>query len=114
MGATSVTGKGLGVGKGKGPKNNRTEFVPLLSPHVVTAGHCTTSDGGIVTVTFTSPLSGNANNYVVVVSAASGTTSHSIAKTTNSDGNFSAFTLTGATSTVHSYIVSTAGVPFVE
>jgi hypothetical protein len=114
MGATSVTGKGIGVGRGKGPKNNRTEFVPLLSPHVVTAGHCTTSGGGTVTVTFTTPLVGAAANYAVVASAASGTTSHSIAKTTNSDGNFSAFTLTGANSTAHSYIISTVGVPFVE
>lgn len=114
MGATSVSGKGLGVGRGKGPKNNRTEFVPLLSPHVVTAGHCTTSGGGTVTVTFPTPLSGAATSYAVVATAATGTTSHSIAKTTNSDGNFSSFVLTGANSTAHSYIVVNTGVAFIE
>lgn len=113
MGATSVTGKGIGVGRGKGPKNNRTEFVPLLSPHVVTAGHCTTS-GTTVTVTFPTPLPGSATNYAVVATAATGTTSHSIAKTTNSDGNFSSFVLTGANNTAHSYIVVKTGVAFVE
>ena len=114
MGATSVSGKGLGVGRGKGPKNGRTEYVPLLTPHIVTAGHCTTSSGGTITVTFSAPLVGSASNYVVVATPATGSTAASIAKTTDSDGNFSAFTLTGAVSTVHGYMVSSAGMPFIE
>lgn len=114
MGATSVSGKGLGVGRGKGPKNGRTEYVPLLTPHIVTAGYCTTSGAGTVTVTFPAPLVGAASNYVVIATPAAGSTAARVTTTTDSDGNFSAFTLTGAVSTAHGYMVSTAGMPFVE
>lgn len=114
MGATSVSGKGLGVGKGKGPKNGRTQYVPFLSPHIVTAGYCTTSGAGTITVTFPAPLVGAASSYVVIATPATGSTAPHVATTNDSDGNFASFTLTGANSTVHGYMVSTAGMPFVE
>lgn len=114
MAATSVTGVGLGVGKGKSAKNGRTMSVPILTPHVITAGHATTSGSGTVTVTFPAPLTGSNVNYAVVVTPASGTTVARVSKTDNSDSNFSSFTITGANSTAHSYIVVSTGVPFVE
>jgi hypothetical protein len=112
MSATSVTGKGLGAAKHKGPKNGRNNFVPLLSPRVITAGVVTLS-GGTATVTFPAPLTGDHTKYAVVVTAASGSTLPVVAKTNNSDSNFVSFTITGG-NVVHNYIVVSTGVPFVE
>lgn len=114
MGATSVTGVGQGAAySNKGNRNGRDCYVPLASPHVVTAGIVTTSDGGTVTVTFPTPLTGGHAKYAVIVTAATGTTSCSVAKTNDSNDDFSYFVITGAVSTVHNYIVVTTGVPFV-
>lgn len=114
MGASSVTGVGQGAAySNKGNRNGRDCYVPLASPHVVTAGMATTSSGGTVTVTFPTALTGSHATYAVVVTAATGTTSCSVAKTNDGDGNFSYFVITGAVSTAHNYVVVTAGVPFV-
>lgn len=114
MAATSVTGVGLGIGKSKGPKNGRTVSVPMLSPHVITAGHATTSGGGTVTVTFPTALSGSNVNYAVMATPGAGSTAPRVTKTDDSNGNFASFTITGANSTAHSYVVISVGVPFIE
>jgi hypothetical protein len=109
MGATSVTGKGKGAANHKGPKNNRDVYVPLLSPHVVSAGHVTVS-GGATTVTFPSPLTGSNTGYAVVVTAQAATTTvvKVTTKTNNSDGNFASFVVTGD-NIAYSYIVVKTG-----
>lgn len=112
MGATSVTGVGNGPAfNNKGPHNGRDVYVPLLSPHVVTAGTITLS-GTTGTVTFPVALTGDKSKYAVVATPATGTTAPAIAKTNDSDGNFASFTITGGSGVVHDYIVCTSGVPF--
>jgi hypothetical protein len=47
MGATSVTGKGVGAAEpNKGPNNGRNNYVSLLDPHVVFSGTVFMDTGG--------------------------------------------------------------------
>lgn len=65
MGATSVTGKGLGAARTqKGPGNGRDYWVPQVNPHVVAAGTATLA-AGTVNVKFPAVLADA--NYVVMV-----------------------------------------------
>ena len=65
MGATSATGKGVGMaGSQKGPGNNRNMFEPMVNPHIIAAGKVTLDTnaaavvfGGVDSVT---------GNYVVL------------------------------------------------
>lgn len=46
MGATSVTGTGVGAGEpNKGPLNNRSQYVSILDPHIVYSGTFYNNDG---------------------------------------------------------------------
>ena len=46
MGATSVTGKGVGAAEpNKGPGNNRNNYASLLDPHVVFSGKAFPNNG---------------------------------------------------------------------
>jgi hypothetical protein len=65
MGATSVTGVGLGAARTqKGPGNGRDYFVPQVNPHVIAAGSVTLS-GGTAAVVFPTALADA--NYVVTL-----------------------------------------------
>jgi hypothetical protein len=76
MGASSVTGVGLGSATNsglKGPSNGRNFFVPQLCPHVVMAGevvtaHATDQYAGQATVYFPEgPLPKSETEYVVML-----------------------------------------------
>ena len=117
MGATSVTGVGQGPAEGnKGPMNNRQQFVPLLTPHVVCAGTVTTDGGtGAADVVFPTPLTGSETGYVVLltVEAAAGA-GHEVAvtaKTDDADDNFASFSvITTVAGEDIMWVVITAGV----
>lgn len=95
MGATSVTGIGPGSSEGlhKGPGNGRNLFVPLQTPHVISAGTVTLASG-VATVTFPTPLGGSETGYVVMLTAEADDYASVSAKTDNADGNFASFAIT--------------------
>ena len=69
MGATSVTGQGVGIAnEEKGPGNGRNYFVPEATPHVVAAGSDTLdSRTSTIRVTFPNPLPEEAAKYAVII-----------------------------------------------
>lgn len=95
MGATSVTGKGIGASYSgaKGPGNGRNFFVPQITPHVIASGTVTLASN-TATVTFPAALSGSETNYVVMVTPEANTHAYVSAKT-DSGGNFVSFAITG-------------------
>lgn len=117
MGATSVTGKGVGASYGgiKGPGNNRNFFVPQITPHIVAAGVVTLS-GGTATVTFPTALTGSGSSttvpkYVVMLTARSATTTlPRVTTLTDTSGNFASFVITGNGTDVIGWTVVTTGV----
>ncbi|RDJ35549.1 MAG: hypothetical protein DWQ19_12085 [Crenarchaeota archaeon] len=111
MGATSVTGKGQGAAfNNKGPHNGRNVYVPLLSPHIVAAGHATTAGGGTVTVTFPEALPLAAANYVVMLTAADATTTlPRVTTKTDSSSKFASFVITAEGSKSIAWAVMTDG-----
>ena len=67
MGATSVTGQGVGIAnEEKGPGNGRNYFVPEATPHVVAAGTATLN-GTLISVTFPHVLAESKTAYAVAV-----------------------------------------------
>ena len=95
MGASTVTGKGMGAAHNlKGPGNNRNYFVPQVNPHVVAAGEVALV-GGSLTVTFPNALAGGEARYVVVLTSTTANAAYVSAKTDNGDGNFASFEITG-------------------
>src|SRR5689334_19934187 len=96
MGATSVTGTGLGSADGhnKGPHNGRDLFVPLQSAHVVAAGTGTLGSGTLA-VTFPTPISGGAAGNVALAESLTGNRARVSAKTNDGDGNLESITITG-------------------
>lgn len=112
MGATSVTGKGPGASYSgmKGPGNNRSFFVPQITPHVIVAGEVALV-GGAATVTFPTPLAGTQANYVVMLTTNGATNLCTVGtKTNNGDGNFVSFTIAGNTTNSIMYAVMNKGV----
>ena len=109
MGATSVTGTGKGAAfNNKGPHNGRDQFVPLLSPHVVLAGNITLT-GTTGTVTFVAPMPSSKTNYVVMVTATSGTTLPVVTTKTDVNSLFTSFVITGGSGSTNDYMVCTVG-----
>lgn len=107
MGATSVTGTGNGAAYGqKGPHNNRDQYVPLTSPHVVDAGSITLS-GGTATYHFPHAMPYSKTYYSVVATASSGSTAITVTKVDTSSA-FTHFTITGA-NTAHDFVVVYTG-----
>jgi hypothetical protein len=97
MGATSVTGVGVGVANNqKGPGNNRDYFAPRNGPHVIAAGTVTTALTA-ATVTLPDHVDLPAANYVVLlttVDAAAAARGVSVTvKTNNAAGLFTSFTI---------------------
>lgn len=117
MGATSVTGVGVGSSEKsglKGPGNLRNHFVPVVSPHVVCAGTVTASSN-VLTVTFPTPLSGGGAKYVVMLTVVDSAINASdivvTAKTDNTDGDFESFAIaTQDAAQVVDYMVVSKGV----
>lgn len=102
MGATSVTGKGLGDAHPgiKGPGNGRNVFKPLLSANVVAADSIVLAEGE-GTVTFPTPLDGGHEMYVIMLTG-EGSTVPYVSGKTNDEGVFVSFDITGGTTdTIH-------------
>ena len=72
MGATSVTGSGVGDATNKGPGNGRDTFVPLTSPKILLTGQVLLNGDGEATVA-TPPLPGAEEDHSVFVSLVEGT-----------------------------------------
>jgi hypothetical protein len=112
MGATSVTGVGLGVASNlKGPGNNRDYFVPRNGPHIVLTGSATVGGGGSIAVTLPAPLTGGGASYMVMVSdrgAVAGATSY-VKAADDGHGDFTEMTLYGTAAHVLDYVVLTVG-----
>jgi hypothetical protein len=97
MGATSVTGVGVGVANNqKGPGNNRDYFVPRNGPHVIAGGVVTTA-ANVATVTLPEHVDLPAASYVVILQtldAAAAARGVSVtAKTNNGAGLFTSFSI---------------------
>jgi hypothetical protein len=99
MGASYVAGTAPGLGAangGKGPGNERNQYVPLLSPHVVAAGYANLT-GTTITVTLASPLAGGYAKYgIFLTNAEANTTVAQVTARTDSGGNFVSFQITTA------------------
>ena len=109
MGASSVTGHGLGSAFPgvKGPGNGRNVGVPQVNPHVVAAGNVALV-AGAATITFPNVLPEAAANYVVLLTpvAAHLTT---VGAKTNVDSQFSSFTIVGTGTDTVGWVVVKAG-----
>ena len=111
MGASSVTGKGVGAaGNQRGPANGRDYFVAKVSPHVVKAGTVTLDGSGDATVTFSAPLANAAAKYVVIATNInSSATAVSVVSQNDVSSQFANFVLKGTASKVVNYIVVSVG-----
>ena len=109
MGATSVTGVGPGAADGnKGPGNGRSQFVPLLTPHVIAADTVTLS-GTTFTVTFPTALPEASTEYSVILTGVS-TTEAYVSTKTDVSSEFTSFVITGGSGELVDYIVVQHGV----
>lgn len=113
MGASSVTGVGLGAAEKlgiKGPGNLRNEFVPQVCPHVVAAGTGLIKTNACA-VAFPEPLALSKTHYVVMWSSEAATLASPYVTKNDTDSKFSDFVITGtaADNTVIDWIVVTAG-----
>lgn len=99
MGATSVTGKGLGSAdkRQKGSEHLRIGSEKIIGPRVVYAGAITLDSSGDGTVVLPL-LAGSASNYVVQVTHRDTTTPAAIAATLAFSSNASTVTVKGAAS----------------
>lgn len=110
MGASSVTGVGLGGAENqKGPGNGRNQYVPLITPHVVAAGS-TALVGGSYTHTFPEVLAETKANYAVVVTSRAAAVAYCSTKT-DTDSKFSSFVVTGTGTNEFDWIVVKTGIP---
>ena len=109
MGASSVTGKGLGAADHgvKGPHNGRNHFLASISPHVVAAGSVALATGA-ATVTFPAALENGKANYVVMATALSANGA-SVSSMTNVSGQFASFDLAGTGTDTVMWVVCTVG-----
>lgn len=109
MGSSNTQGNGHGAATSqKGPGNGRNYYVPQVTPHIVTADYVTLS-GTTKTVNFPKSLSGDKAKFAVVVTSDSATACYVSARTNDSDGNFSGFTITGGSGAHVSYVVVNNG-----
>jgi hypothetical protein len=109
---TGISGPGSAENNGmKGPGNGRNQYVPLVSPHVISA-NTTTLTGGTSLITFPAPYLGDKSKYMVFAQAVGGSGTHVNVTQMNNDemGNFASFQLTGASGTVCNWLVVNRGV----
>lgn len=111
MAASSVTGTGNGSAEGssKGSERMTNSVSHLIGTRVVAANRVSLS-GGVATVTFPVPLTGDKANYIVICNALnSSTVARPSALNNDSDGNFASFAVAGGSSDVVYYIVAKVG-----
>ena len=93
MGASSVTGTGVGAGEpNKGPLNNRTQYVSILDPHVVYSGTVYIEEGGEVDVELPEYVWDVPEKLTIVTAGKAFGTD----KNVNVDGVVTSFTIAGA------------------
>lgn len=105
MGASSVTGVGLGSAEGatKGAMERQTLGVShLIGPHIVHAGQATCS-GGTASVVF--PLSGSSSDYIVLVTNTDASSPAATSATLAISSGVATVSLVAAGSDVVSYAV---------
>jgi len=94
MGASSVTGTGVGAGEpNKGPLNNRTQYVSILDPHVVYSGtvYIEEGEGGEVNVELPEYVWDVPEKLTIVTAGKAWGTE----KNVNVDGVVTSFTISG-------------------
>lgn len=110
MAASSITGKGAGAAQpNKGPGNNRSAYVPVVTPHVIVAGDVTISSGTTATVTLPKALLHAAADYVVMVTTNGATLAYVSAKTDDADGKMVSFQVTGGNGHTVSWMIVNKG-----
>lgn len=110
MGASSVTGTGIGSAfpGQKGPGNNRNVFVPSVNPHVIAAGRIALVAGSI-TITLPKPLAGSHAKYVILVTGETSAAAYVSTRTNNSDGDFASFVITGTGTATVNWMITRVG-----
>lgn len=107
MGASSVTGKGLGsaVGKNKGSEHMTLGVSKLIGPRVVVADSATLDGSGDKVVKFPN-LGGVVGDYIITVTDANATAAAAVAGTLAMDATSTTITLKGpAAGLVHYSII---------
>lgn len=112
MAITSTTGKGPGSSNklttkqlailANGPTIHTTGFVELISEEE--------EDSANATVVFPTPLNGEADNYVVILTTINGETAEVIDTDEDSDGNFSGFSIAADQECNAMYMVVNVGI----
>lgn len=94
MGASTVTGKGIGnAGLTRGPNNGRNQFFPMVDPHVVWHGTVEiVGDSPLVTVYLPSSIRVPPTHLAVFCSGMA----YCIDKGVDGDGNMDSFTVYAA------------------
>lgn len=101
MSGTSVTGVGNGdAGINRGPGNNRSQYCPLVDPHIVWQGQASLV-GGVATVSFPSSIVAPAENLSVIISGKA----LAVSKIVDATGNMTGFTAIGYYVTSFDYVV---------
>lgn len=111
MAASSVTGTGYGSadGQNKGSEHMTLGVGHLIGTRVVAANRVTLS-GGVATVTFPTPLTGDKANYIVLCNALnSSTVARPSALNNDGNGNFASFGVAGGSTDTVYYIVVKVG-----
>lgn len=110
MGSTNTQGSsGAGSAYGqKGPGNGRNYYVPQITPHVIAAGYETLS-GTTKVVNFPKSLGKDKAEYAVILTSDSTTVTYVSARTNDTDGFFSGFTITSGNNAHVSWIVVNIG-----
>lgn len=101
MGATSISGVGLGAAAAnRGPGNGRNQFVSLLDPHVVFHG-TVNSEGGLVNVDLPDTVWDIPENLMILVTGKS----TALGKNVNGDGLVTGFTIGAAKNIDFDFVV---------
>jgi hypothetical protein len=108
----------MGTGLGASNKYTTKELAVLAnSPSIVVAGSVELAEDLMVnpptptaTVTFGTPLPGNSDNYVVLITGMNIQSLYVASVTNNDDGNFSAFRVLGDEEGTCMYLVAKAGI----
>ena len=112
MGASSVTGTGQGSSTpNRGPQNGRSQYVPLVTSHIVTCGAITLS-GGAGTYVFPSPLADAPAKFVVMLCPVNSAVNANETVLVSKAGSttFTGFTVAGTGSQVVQFLVATVAV----